>query len=252
MWCIEGNKGRNNMVTSPPWVSGSLDEKKIQAHKVQSVLHWSTLSSTAVLWKAHLILFCSPQASPWPDQVSGVPSGVQQHIFAARSVSFVYQFAVWWRHRLSTGQCWASWLLTHCVWPLCTTTSLCGCPTSSVSPTTEQRKSLKFIQDFCNTFYLHSHTEKLKYSFLCLFQTMQSSCSSLCFWLRCFWRCTAWDHDSTSTPPLTALTAASVLYLLLSISQLSTCPYLYAVWESIPLYAQHCTLFFIFPSCERS
>lgn len=42
---------------------------------------------------------------------------------------------------------------------------------------------------------------------------MQSSCSSLCSWLRCFWRCTAWDHASTSTLPSTALTAVSVVRL---------------------------------------
>ena len=42
---------------------------------------------------------------------------------------------------------------------------------------------------------------------------MQSSCSSLCSWLRCFWRCTAWDRVSTSTLPSTALTAVSVVRL---------------------------------------
>lgn len=55
---------------------------------------------------------------------------------------------------------------------------------------------------------------KCLYIFLLLFQTMQSSCSLLCSWLRCFWRCTAWVHASTSTPLSTALTAVSVLYLL--------------------------------------
>lgn len=42
---------------------------------------------------------------------------------------------------------------------------------------------------------------------------MQSFCSSLCSWLRCSLRCTAWAHVFISTPPSTALTAASVLRL---------------------------------------
>lgn len=62
-----------------------------------------------------------------------MPNEVQQHIFAVRSVSCVFLFAVWWRHKHFTGRCWAWWLSTHCAWPLFTTTSPRGCPASSAS-----------------------------------------------------------------------------------------------------------------------
>lgn len=128
-----------------------------------------------------------------------MPGEVQRHISAVRSVSCAFLSAVWWRRKHSTGRCWAWWLSTRCAWPSFITTSPGGCPVSSVSRVAN-------TSDICPC------VERLD-PFLS-FQTMQSSCFSVCSWLRCFWRCTAWDRASTSILPSTALIAVSVLRIL--------------------------------------
>lgn len=48
MWCIEDSQGRNNMVTSPLWVSGSLDRLiNINTYNVWLISVEHTASATA-------------------------------------------------------------------------------------------------------------------------------------------------------------------------------------------------------------
>lgn len=202
MGCIEGSQGRNNMETSLPWVSTSLDRPinigtEIRRSSLEEPTHWHTLFNKCV---AFVVSHWYPKASPPREQASGVPNEVQRRISAVRSVSCVSPSAVWWRPKRFTGRCWAWWLSTRCAWPSFITTSPRGCPVSSVS-----REGHSW--DICPSVW--------KRNPLLFWQIMQSSCSSLCSWLRCFWRCTAWGHASTSTLLSTASTAASVLQILL-------------------------------------
>lgn len=78
MWCVEGNQGKNSMVTSPLWVSGRLDRlinMHIRCNAYSSEAHqaplqcWKCIFDTVVkitlletqfkIWRGNMLYYTS-------------------------------------------------------------------------------------------------------------------------------------------------------------------------------------------------